>query len=123
MDMKKSAIVDLNNDSFLDIVTTYTYGASIAYNNTFTGVFHLLDNRNEEIIIYPTPAINYFNIKIKQSFDSGRLQIFTTEGKIILNQDIKTENVLINSQQLPIGMYLIRFICENKIYSGKLIIE
>lgn len=62
---------------------------------------------NQNIVIYPNPAINYIQIKNLPAGISN-YYIHRADSKVVLQATVTQESNLIDVSELPIGIYLIR---------------
>jgi len=63
--------------------------------------------------IFPNPAVNQVVVKSKILMN-GKIQIQSLDGKILKIKEINGENLVeINTEKIPNGLYLLRFISEN----------
>ncbi len=122
MEQQMVVVTDLNNDSLLDIATTYSYGVSIVYNTTINSVSDLI-NPHQSFILYPTPTKNYFTFHIKEDVINAQLEIYDLLGKRVFNKILHYNNELINTSDLSSQVYVVKLLNHGKLYLGKLIIE
>ena len=87
-----------------------------------TGI-SFIQNINEIVSIYPNPFTNQLNIKLNSAqISQCELKIFSILGEEVLNTDISTTNKMVETNNLPSGIYLYKVISNNKtIQSGKLV--
>jgi hypothetical protein len=75
----------------------------------------------ETFNMYPNPTENVLNINTKAS--NAELEIYNITGKIVFTKTLVQGKNSINVSNLPSGIYLTRFISENKVDTKKLIIQ
>lgn len=86
-----------------------------------------LDNNNDDVMIYPNPANNHFNIKT--NIDEKTVEILITNmsgGRVIkrsLSDNTKNSNIEIDLDQQPSGFYLLQLVTPTKVYTKKVMIE
>jgi hypothetical protein len=78
------------------------------------------ENSQNEIKIYPNPALNNINIFNATGYDVELINIL---GEVLLTQKVDNDNYFIDLTGYSDGTYLIRFKSDNSIYSKKIIIE
>jgi hypothetical protein len=81
--------------------------------------------RKESIQVFPNPASGFCTISINGNYFPAHIQILNTMGSIVMEEDIlsATRNVVsLNLSTLTEGLYTIRMIGENVIYTGKVLI-
>ena len=87
-----------------------------------TGI-SFIQNINESVSIYPNPFTNQLNIKLNSvQVSQCELKIYSILGEEVLNTDISTTNKMVETNNLPSGIYFYKVISNNKIIqSGKLV--
>ncbi|HOZ29784.1 MAG TPA: T9SS type A sorting domain-containing protein [Bacteroidales bacterium] len=73
---------------------------------SYTGNTTVIDDFKLEI--YPNPATNEFNFKLPTEIKNDILEIYSTNGAIIYQQNIQAGTNKIDIGNLPVGMYLVR---------------
>jgi hypothetical protein len=78
----------------------------------------------EKIEVYPNPATDELNIRQPENnLQECKLFIIALTGEIMKTIDINPVQLnTINISDLPMGMYLLQFICQQKSYYEKLIV-
>ena len=122
MEQGMMSVEDLNNDSMLDIVTTYGYGASIAYNITLSSVDDIFKNTNQDMIIYPNPSKDIFKIMLNAEILQAQLEIYNAFGEKIYTTTIHQRKETINTRGLPSGIYFVKVSEDGRQYCKELII-
>lgn len=75
------------------------------------------------IEFYPNPADNKLNIVLKNS-DGGKLELFNMEGQLVFSQQIiKSGEVELPQNQVPDGLYLLKFTGVGQPQFNKLVIH
>ncbi len=96
---------DINGDGFMDIIVgnqagglaIYQYSASaINENGSYENMFTL----------YPNPAENYF--VIHTNIAAKQMQLFSIEGKLIMEQKLHENYTIIKTETLQKGLYFCR---------------
>ncbi len=110
---------------------TYNFFGNNLYidNVMVTNDITSINVRNETysgLQISPNPAMN--NIKISGQFKSGnaRISLIDATGKTVLSESRSLESgspVSLDISQMPAGMYLLRMLTEQDVYSETLIIK
>lgn len=78
---------------------------------------------NSLVEVFPVPANDILNIKLKASFSNTiDIMIFNTEGKLILRKSTSEQDPKLNIQHLPNGIYSVRIQNEDNFALKKLII-
>lgn len=73
------------------------------------------------VTIYPDPADKYF--QVKSDLSHYQLEIFTAEGKMVKNIQVKNPAVNVEVKDLPSGLYTIRITADNINSSTMLVIK
>ena len=89
----------------------YEYGAASTLS---VDDFELTIN---DVKVYPNPTSDYINIKSPININS--VEVFDMLGKIIIDSKYKT----INLKSIPNGVYLVKVITENSIYTKRILKE
>lgn len=71
---------------------------------------------NPEIITYPNPVLDKLTVK---NGDKGKISIYDIWGKLLMQEVITTTETNIDVSKFPQGSYLIHFVSENRIQTGK----
>ncbi|MBK5284724.1 MAG: T9SS type A sorting domain-containing protein [Bacteroidia bacterium] len=101
----------LNNDSLLDIATTFDYGGAILYNSTVNATSELT-NTPERVMVYPNPTSNILNLSL-QGFGSAEIIIYDRIGIPVFSTSAKNQNTIaINLTSFSAGYYLLKVISE-----------
>ncbi|NLA23653.1 MAG: T9SS type A sorting domain-containing protein [Bacteroidales bacterium] len=77
------------------------------------------------INVFPNPANSFVNVNIKsENFQAFKYQLFDTNGKLLQNQTFDKQNIQIDVQNFPKGIYFLKVYHQKEHYSThKLIIE
>lgn len=66
---------------------------------------------SKKLQVFPTIVEDYFNIQMQEIDDEKyQIQVIDLNGKVHLNQLLKTENEIIYRRSIPTGMYVLRII-------------
>lgn len=115
------ATVDLNyqylDGTNLQTSETYAYRVTasngIYISNTASVIYN--NSGNDDILIFPNPATDYFSISISNTINIPfYAQVFTIDGKLIWENFLYDNLTQINSE-LSNGYYLIRIIADDGI--------
>ena len=76
---------------------------------------------NESLIISPNPAFDYLFIELPETIlEPMEVSLFDFQGRL-MDQFILSENQVIKLKDLPPGMYVLKAIDDEKIYTGKFV--
>ena len=73
--------------------------------------------------IYPSPASTFITIETSSILDNNKLLILDLTGQEVYCQQIDRSRMLININQLPVGMYLVKVIGNTTVQIGNFIKE
>ena len=68
-----------------------------------------------EVKAYPNPTTDFLNLMVDGDFQNFEYSVKNISGSMVAKGKIKTENTLINMQNLSAGVYLVSAIEENQI--------
>ncbi|HLO58143.1 MAG TPA: T9SS type A sorting domain-containing protein [Bacteroidales bacterium] len=75
--------------------------------------------KSPEIQIYPNPSKDY--IIIDGVTDGARLQLYTLEGKLVMNKTVHSE--IVSVREIPNGTYIFRLMTNEYSQTGKILIN
>ncbi len=118
------AFADIDNDGDADLFIGENYGNLQFFENTEINIGINKPETGSDFSIYPNPARDEVFLKM-----SGLNQatpytfiIFNNTGKIIKSGEIDSQNMRINTGDLPAGIYSVQLINNDKIYTRKIVI-
>lgn len=78
---------------------------------------------DHSITIYPNPTDGLLRINISQlkKTDDCSLCFYTSQGTLIITENVKKENVYINISNQPAGIYLLKITINDKVTTWKVI--
>jgi hypothetical protein len=83
-----------------------------------------LHTAGQQVLIYPNPFNSSTTIQFKPAIINAELNIYNLYGQLVKSiHNISTDNLKINRDNLPGGVYFIRLTCDNKtLFTDKLTI-
>lgn len=72
-------------------------------------------------LIFPNPTNDEINIVIPENFISRRISVFDIYGKMMKSEYISTKNIVINLNNLPTGIYVVKIQGENSTLNYKVL--
>ncbi len=108
-------LADINNDTYLDLLIGNYSGGVAYYQGDFSTSTNLSAPQDlSEIAIYPNPTENSITITLgnKDLFDAT-IELIDLLGKTIHIQKVEKNNIIINLEELPQGVYLLKFSNSN----------
>jgi hypothetical protein len=73
--------------------------------------------------IYPNPANDVVNIDLEENKEWDRLQLIDVSGKVVIDKNITSNSITLNTSKLNRGVYFINLIGDQKKESRKLILN
>jgi hypothetical protein len=76
-----------------------------------------------EMSVYPNPAKDVLYIDFVNNYEKRKIEIYDSFGKLVLNEDVSTQNSSLNIHHLQSGVYFYRIEDSEKVLqTNKLII-
>jgi hypothetical protein len=72
--------------------------------------------------VYPNPAKDILYIDFTNNYEKRKIEIYDSFGKLVLSEDISTQNSSLNIHHLQGGIYFYKAVTGDKIYQNKLVI-
>ena len=78
-----------------------------------------------DVNLFPNPAEDFFNISISGKYEQGRVKIFGTTGKLLLENEWQSNNIVekISIKNWKPGVYFTQVILDGKTITKKLVIQ
>ncbi|MCX7551007.1 T9SS type A sorting domain-containing protein [Xanthomarina sp. F2636L] len=95
--------------------------AEIAFLGEPTPTVGIKDQKVTAFSMYPNPASN--NVVVSSNYEKATIEVYDMTGKQVLNRKLSFGNNSMNVSALSSGVYLARFVSNNKIDTKKLIIK
>ncbi len=123
------SIADINNDGQMEYLIGTSTGGLVMYSDsnwdpsTTLGIYDI-PVKQGQLKIYPNPARDYFICTADDGgFINPRVDIYNVLGEHV-NTDIQLTNnqIVVNTEQLSSGFYLIRITDAGKSYPGKVLV-
>ncbi|MBS9461655.1 T9SS type A sorting domain-containing protein [Flagellimonas sp. 389] len=84
-------------------------------------LFDVLDEKQYQTLFYPNPTNSTFRLE-NENYQEVRIQLITTEGKIVHTGDYKM-GTFFNIEEYPAGLYFLKVIALDKTETHRLIIR
>ena len=115
------------SENFYGYDTTLNQWDNNAYTNTYyyslREVLHISKSAwNKGIKVYPNPSTSEVNIALPDDVRQAEIEIFNTDGMLVKKQRLES-NRRLSVEDLDAGIYLLRIISGNRIFSAKVIIN
>ncbi|HQV00008.1 MAG TPA: T9SS type A sorting domain-containing protein [Bacteroidia bacterium] len=91
------------------------------YSSCFTCNVGINDVSKSQLIMYPNPAGNFITIELPLQTQAGLLLITNATGQVVVKQKVTGLKQQIDISTLPIGVYAVQSITDNKLAVSKLI--
>ena len=86
------------------------------------GVSNLISDKSN-VLIFPNPTSEHFNIQNNGENKISEVKIYNTEGRLVLNKVVLSDNMIIKTSGFAKGVYSIELISTNEIINRQLIIQ
>ena len=102
---------------------TVIYGKNCKCEKIITNI--IKSNQSQPIEFFPNPASDYLSFKFNNTIKSNtyKIEIIDIEGKVVFEDLLISNNNLIKLDKINSGIYIIRVILKDSIYSNMLIIN
>lgn len=102
--------IDINGDSKRDLIVGNYAGGLSYYSSKALGIgVNEISNIENEILVYPNPANDHFEIKSLNNFtDRIEVELYDVIGKKIMTQSVVSNTMKLNCETLGQGIYLMR---------------
>ena len=105
-------------DGYCNVAEIEFWGS---YSNA-TPVDDVTDNWDNDFTIYPNPVNQFIHVSCSQTDGVKKIGIIDVSGKVLLERSMQSNNFTLSVGHLEEGMYIIRVMSGNKMYSQKLIV-
>ena len=114
------AVEDLNDDSFLDILTSFGGGASILYNKTWIPVEEIQFRSKPHMTLYPNPACHGFHLELNSEFPIGTVDLKNAVGQAVFVWENCSLSNFFDLDAVPEGFYCVTVHVAGKSLNKKL---
>jgi hypothetical protein len=74
--------------------------------------------------LYPNPANTVVNVEIPSTIDgSAKVEIISLQGNIVLQQQVDSNDGMINISSLRSGIYMVKISTNNFLKTEKLVVK
>jgi hypothetical protein len=118
-------IADLDDDGDDDILSTEYYGTFEYFENTEINTGLSESNKNPFFELSPNPTTDEVVISLADD-DPGHLatvQILDLNGKLLKSTILSTIDYRLSTIDLPPGVYIVKLIRKDKVYTKKLVVR
>jgi hypothetical protein len=115
--------VAVNNKIYL-IGGVDSNGNAVSWNHEYAPDVPALSVNNynfDNVNIYPNPADNKIHIDLQSIITCSSVQIINSFGELITEQNIQGDQIDLNVNYLPTGIYILRFWSDDHILYKKLV--
>lgn len=119
------AIADLDNDGDLDILVGEYYSSMQYFKNTEINTGIPESALSTLFELYPNPATDGVFINLKNENPDGFPEVTVTDlgGRIVKTAKLNTQNSRLKTDDLTAGVYFVRLINGDEVFTRKLIIK
>lgn len=91
------------------------FDAEIEATNSDTTSANAVLNYDQDIIkVFPNPAKNSLNIHLPEGTSQGTFQLMNIDGKVIMQESLRANNVILNVENILPGTYLARVLVNEE---------
>lgn len=107
---------------------TYTVSwRGCSYTNTQNTLVSICNGLNEEkadvvFEVYPNPATDVLNVRFNELPSSAILKMYDVTGREVIVKPLTENKAIINTNQIPVGVYTLMLTCEGKSQFKKVIV-
>jgi hypothetical protein len=110
--------------SFENTTGLYYSGTLAGITNMTTGITSIDEFNNNDVNLYPNPANTVVNVKIPSTIDgSAKVEIISLQGNIVLQQQVDSNDGMINISSLRSGIYMVEISANNFFKTEKLVVK
>ena len=118
------ATATLNNDHYRCLISN-SWGcadtsASAVLINIPTAVNNIALN-NDDVIVYPDPAVKSIFIKIPAGNNTGKIQLLNNVGQVISEKNINETTSELSTAELAAGIYIVRIQLNGQVLYKKIV--
>jgi hypothetical protein len=119
------AIADLDDDGDMDIMTGEYYGSMQYFKNTEINIGIPEISGEEFFSLYPNPSTDEVYIKLmdENKGHPTEVNIIDLRGRVVKTDLLKTEDLRLKTDDLAPGVYFVRLVLGDKVYTRKLIVR
>lgn len=77
----------------------------------------------DAVSIYPNPAKEGFNVRVRDAFNKGSIQLLNMLGQEIFTRKLNQQTTQFDISELKAGVYFVKLLVDNTSYTQRLIIE
>jgi hypothetical protein len=115
----EASVLKNNDVNFIRLVSIEKDGKQ-----TFSAINKLNCMDNNQFMAFPNPFKENIEVRLKQNMGAVTYALLDATGKYVLQKSVvqNSNNILINTAQLPKGVYILKIVCNNnKAYFEKVV--
>jgi hypothetical protein len=119
------AFADLDNDGDEDIMIGEYYGSLQYFKNTEINI-GIGENQGEEFFsLYPNPATDMVTIKLmnEKAGDPMQVSIIDLNGRVVQKTEIRTDDLRLTTDDFATGIYFVRLVQGDRVFTRKLVVR
>ncbi|MEO9803740.1 MAG: PHB depolymerase family esterase [Reichenbachiella sp.] len=78
---------------------------------------------SKEMSVYPNPSSGSFTLQLASEVNSGRLELISATGQILLRQVVKGPQAIISTERIKAGLYIMRFRAKDVLVQKQIVIR
>jgi len=118
------ATVALSNDHYRCIVSNLSGCADTSASALLISIPSSVNNvalNNDDVAVYPNPAVNSVFIKIPTGNNTGKIQLMNNVGQVISEKSINGTNCELSTADLAAGIYIVRIQLNGQVLYKKIV--
>ncbi|MDD2197386.1 MAG: agmatine deiminase family protein [Bacteroidales bacterium] len=113
---------EVNDDTYQTSEAQITITKNVSATAYFTEVTSTLPLTQSKLTIYPNPSNNLVWIKNPSAVGHAKIQVYNAAGKLVQEETFTHETeVPMNISQLTEGVYLVKIISSQRVWSGRFV--
>ena len=124
-DESHPAIGDIDADGFLDVVVGNQRGGLAWYTTNIESDIKvsIRDKNDPEITVFPNPVNHSLSILCEKELPGADIKIYSMNGQLVLHQKAAGNKIVLNTEAIHSGIYLLELKSVDKIFRQKIIVN
>ena len=123
-----ACLMDIDGDGKLEMIAG-NYSGGLEYFGGATevspGFAEIVSNSRKKLMISPNPASHLIEIYFPEAVSEYQVQIYSLNGKIesiLTSKTSSSQTLVVNISKLSSGIYFVKAICQDTVFSGKFVV-
>jgi endo-1,4-beta-xylanase len=113
--------IKVGTQKFEEVVTLKS-DMKITYKQPFTAGLGVSEFKNDKVLIYPNPTNSFFTVESSKS-TFMKVKLINMNGQVVKELASKGQNLQVDVNNLPTGIYMIQVVNQNGTSNQRLIIK